>query len=213
MSDSIEVKIIGNLSLSDFANKINDEIVKPNCRLCNSKFRQEAEDLAERGANNMTIYRYLDKIDHISYGAIANHITHHFKVKQSETDLREYAGQLSKWSQMSQADDVLINKYVKMLDMEATFLGSKNANVDLIERRKNNEVILKLVNQVTQLKASSRLLNAEMQPIEILFSSLNRIIEMKLKSAISPETRRALQDVIDQLKKEVGEVAIEGNKL
>ncbi len=148
----------------------------------------------------------------ISYGAVNNHINYHFKAKQSETDLVEFAGQLAKWSQMSRADDVMLNRYIVTLDMEAMNLASRNANLDLAERRKNDEIILKITAQITSLKETLRSLHAELTSIEILFSSLNRIIEVKLRSGISVETKRALQDVIEQLRKEVGEVPLEGKK-
>lgn len=215
MSNELAVPNNGNLSLTDFVNASGvDEIMKPNCKLCNSKFRKDAEGMAERGQNISTIFRFLEREgEGISYNAINNHITYHFKVKQSDAELKEYAGQLEQWARMSQSDEALITKYVRMLDREITLLGAKNATADAAELRKNNEIILKMQAQVMSLKESSKKLNAEMQPIEILFASLDKIIRAKLTSGISPEAKRALQDVIDQLRKEVGEVPIEGSKV
>lgn len=204
----------GGMNFTAFVNTLGDsDPIKPNCKLCNSKFRKEAERLVETGASISSIKRMLDREgEDISYNAVANHINYHFKAKNAETDLKEYANQLEKWGQMSMSEEELIRRYIRMLDIEITFLGSKNAHVDMAERRKNEDMIVKMQNQVMMLKESAKKLNAELQPIEILFTSLNRIIEIKLKSSISPEAKKALQDVIDQLKKEVGEVPIEGKK-
>lgn len=204
----------GNMNLTDFVNSFGDgEVVKPNCKLCNSKFRKEAESMAERNQNITSILRFLTTAgEDISYGAVNNHINYHFKVKSDESDLKEYAVELDKWGKLSHSDETLITKYVRMLDREITLLVSKNAHADVSDRRKNNEIILKMQQQVMALKEQAKKLHAELQPIEIMFMSLNRIIEMKLKSSISPEAKRALQDVIDQLRKEVGEVPIEGKK-
>lgn len=199
--------------ISEFVKSFDKDIQRPNCKLCNSKLRKEAESMADRGTSMSSILRFLEQGgETISYGAVNNHINYHFKNQQSETDLFEYAGQLEKWSKMSRADDVMLNRYIVMLDMEAAWLGAKNANIELSERRKNDEVILKITNQITALKETLRSLHAELTPIEILFSSLDRIIDVKLKSGITQEARKALQDVIEQLKKEVGEVAVEGKK-
>jgi hypothetical protein len=202
------------MDFTSFANSLGDnDPVRPNCKLCNSKFRKEAERLVETGASILSIKRMLEREgEDISYGAVANHINYHFKTKQTETDLKEYATQLEKWGQMSMSEEELIRRYIKMLDIEITYLCSKNAHVDMAERRKNEDMIVKMQNQVMMLKEAAKKLNAEMQPIEIFTAAFNRIIEIKLKTSISPEAKKALQDVIDQLKKEVGEVPIEGKK-
>lgn len=191
----------------------SDESTKPNCKLCNSKLRKDAEKLVETGASVMAVFRFLEqKGEEISYNAVSNHVNYHFRGKQTETDLLEYSTQLQKWANLSTSDEVLLSRYIRVLDMEAMYLAAKNAKVDLNERRKNDDIILKITSQINQLKDSLREIHSDLRPVEILVKSLNRIIENKLQGTVSAETRRALEDVVNQLKKEVDDLPIEGKK-
>jgi len=198
----------------DMAKFADDQDVKPNCKLCNSKNRKEAEALADKGSSIMSIFNFLKREgDDISYNAVNNHINYHFKAKQTETDLREYVNQVSKWTALtSGSDEMMLNRYVKEMDMEITYLSSKNINLDHPMRLKNNEVINKLRAMVLTFKQSIKDLNKEMHPVNIVFSSLDRIIEVKLRNAVNPEVKQALKDVIEQLNREVGDMPIEGKK-
>lgn len=191
----------------------DEQETRPNCKLCNSKNRKEAEAMADKGDRIQGIFQFLKRQgEDISYNAVSNHINYHFKAKQTETDIKEYVNQLSKWSNLSIADETLLTRYIREMDMEIFYLNSKNAGLDHATRLKNNECINKMRAMVLSYKQALKDMNKEMHPVNIIFSSLNRIIEVKLRGAVNPEVKQALRDVIDQLNKEVGDVPIEGKK-
>lgn len=206
----------GKYDLNEFVRRLSDEpTVVPNCKVCATKHRKEVEAMAERGSTSVSIHRWLkDQLEKegaetISYGSVNNHINFHFKTKQTESDLKVYVNQLAGWSKISKSDDQLLNRYIDALDMEVTFLLSKNAIGDVNERRKNNEIILKMMAQIAALKESLKTLRAELRPVEIMVKTLDRIIEFKIAS-VDAKTKEILRDVIDQLKLEVKDVLVDG---
>ena len=183
-----------------------------NCKLCKSSFKPEVHDLADRGTSHLQIHRWLvDKKEDISYGAVHNHLIRHYGVKNDNRKLVDYANQISKWGELAKTDEILLNRYITMLDREATLLLAEGKEVDLQERRKNVETAMKVAQLIGSFREQLHKLQAEKRPVELVIISLNRIIQMKLDNGSSPEVRKVLMDVIDQLKKEVGDLDIEGD--
>jgi poly-D-alanine transfer protein DltD len=201
--------------LASFAKSLPDEsIFYDNCKLCNSKNKEEAEAMAERGVSHLQIHRFItaEKKEDISYSSVHNHLINHFGVKSDNRRLKEYASQVAKWSELAKTDEAILNRYINMLDREANLLLAEAKEIPLVERRKNIETAIKVGQLIGVFREQLRKLQTEKRPVELVITSLNRIIQIKLEDGSTPEVRKVLMDIVDQLKKEVGELSIEGDE-
>ena len=191
--------------LADFVKTLQDDAETPTpCKLCNSKFRKEAEELFERAGNVSQVTRFLkEKGEDISNTAVSNHINNHYRTAQYNNNLREFASRLQKWSKLSKDDEYLYNRYIDTLDMEYNHLMAENSTLPIQERRKNTELCLKIAQTIGYYKEQLHKLNIEKRPVEIFVDTLNRIIQVKLQGNPSPEVKAALKEVVDQLNREV----------
>ena len=133
-------------------------------------------------------------------------MNNHYKRIQRNSDLREYAFELARWSQLSKSDETMYSRYIDSLDREHNILMAENPRLDAAEKRKNIELCLKIGQMITIYKEQLRKLELEKRPVEIFVDTINRIIKVKLQDTKSPEVRRALEDVVTQLSKEVEQV-------
>jgi hypothetical protein len=203
--------------LGAFANSLAERYSDPKkqCKLCNSKWREEAESMFEKGRAATQIHRWLvdDKKEDISYGAVNNHLTQHFKTDKDNLSLKEFATQLGKWSELSSDTEALMNRYIKTFDREATLLLARNNELPVFEVRKNIETAMKAAQLIGYYKEQLQKLQAEKRPVELVIMSLNRIIQVKLEGSSSPEVKRVLTDIVDQLSREIGEISVDGETL
>jgi hypothetical protein len=190
--------------LEEFVQSLSETMTSPTCKLCNSSNRKAAEAEYERTSNASAAYRFLkDKGEDISNAAVSAHINNHYKKSQVHNNLKEFASDLAKWSQLSNDDELLYTRFVKMLNMEANLLQAENASLPLPERRRNTELILKIGQQITVFKTELKKLQVEKRPVEIFVDTLNRIIRVKMADAQNQETKKVLADLVDQLVREV----------
>lgn len=214
MSKDLAKNDAGDINLNAFKGFIEgfgDKQPRKSCKLCNSKFRKEAEDMAERGTSNRQIYRFLveDKKEEISYGAVNSHLNNHFREEHESLNLQEFASKLAKWGTLAKNDEALFGRYINFLDMEAMSLAAENSNLPLDQRRRNDELILKIAQIIASYKEQLHRIHAEMRPVEVVITSLNRIIQVKLEGCKDPEVKNVLTDIIEQLVREVGDLPVE----
>jgi hypothetical protein len=199
--------------LLSFTNSLDDNFVPvKSCKLCNSQYREEAENKAAEGVSHKRIAEYLKlQGEQISYGAVHAHLCNHLGNRNDARNLKEFASQLNKWSALSQSDDVFFNDYIKMLDREVRLLLSRNPELDAAEVRRNLDAVVKIGNLIGYFKEQIRKLQIEKRPVELVFTSLNKIIQVKIaQNTSTPEIKAVLEDILDQLDKEVGDFSISG---
>lgn len=179
--------------------------IKPveNCKLCQSKHKAEAHKTFDNTRNCAAVLRFLkDKGEDISYPSVNNHINNHYKAIQENQSVQELARKLDRWK-LNPADATMYDRYVKMLDREATVLTAKCADLDVVEERKTMETVMKLLQTIVLVKGELRKMEGEKREVKIFVDSLNRIIAVKLEDCKSPEVKQALKEVLDQLAKDV----------
>lgn len=172
------------------------------CKLCNSPNRAAAEAMADRSPNIAAIKRFIEsKGEEISYNAISNHINNHYIAEHDEANLSVFAEKLSKWSKVPKSDEHLLRRYIETLDMEAMHLISKNADLDIAERRKNDELFVKLCAQLDAFREQLKKLEGEKTEAEIVVTSVNKIINLKIQGTNDASVKKALIEVVEALKK------------
>ena len=183
-----------------------------NCKVCNSKLRATVDEMFLEGKTVAAIHRFLkENKEDIHYSSVFRHINEHLKGHEDNLNLKALATGLSEWEAINNSDEELLNRFIKLLDRETMSLLAMNPQLEPADRRKNNETICKLAQTVAAYKEQLHNLHEEKKPIEILITTLNRIVEVKLKGA-GQETKQVLEDVIHQLITEAGDLKIDGLK-
>lgn len=213
-NDLVKKDALTSSDLKVFVDNMQTNTVKTGCKLCNSPNRKEAEEMADRGVSNLTIAKWLvnDKHETISYGAVNAHMNNHYKEEINEVNLKDFANRLSKWGTLPKGDEALFNRYIDFFDMEATALGAMNSSLPLPERRRNNELILKFATVIAEYKEQLTTIRSDRRPVELVITSLNNIIQVKLEGSSNPEVKKVLTDIIDQLVREIGDLSVDGVK-
>jgi len=204
--------------LLEFMEKIapGGKQVVPLCKVCASPSRDEAEKLKAEGWSNKRIFEWFSekhKEENIGYSSVNNHMNNHYGVVNENEQIKNYAFEITKWKKLSKNEKNLYPRYITMLDREASLLLSqKDADgkqITLSDRRKNIEMATKIIDMVKSLKKELREIEKEKKPIEMIITSISRIIEIKVKSYNSPEVRQVLKEIIEELNKDIGELKIE----
>jgi hypothetical protein len=214
MSNDLAKKDVPVSDLKAFVENMQTNTVKTGCKLCNSPNRKEAESMVDRGVNTLTVAKWLvnEKNEDISYGAVYAHMNNHFKEELNDVNLRDFANRLSKWGALGKSDEALFNRYIDFFDMEATALGAMNSGLPLSERRRNNELILKFATVIAAYKEQLINIRSDRRPVELVITSLNNIIQVKLEGSSNPEVKKVLTDIIEELVKEIGDLSVDGVK-
>lgn len=214
MSDLVKKEEKKFTDLVSFVNaQSDDDVVSKKCKLCNSAKKAEAELMAENGTSVRQVHQWLlSQGEDISYCAVNSHFSNHFGEKRNRSNLNELAVKLSRWTQVAQTDDVLFARYINFLDMEAMTLASENSSLSIQERRKNDELILKIAQTISLYKEQQHKLQSELRPVEVVIQTLNRIIQFKLEGTNNPDVKKVLTDIIEQLIKEVGDFHLDEGK-
>ena len=206
----VPIELEVSKDLATLVKELSGPVTEPSCKLCNSKFRKEAEELSETGTSDRGVFVWLtDKKEDISYNAVHNHLREHLRQQQDGQNLKSLASRLSKWGVLTHANEEIYNRYITALDMEFMTLFAENNKLSSQERRKNDELLIKIAQTVGFFKDQIHKLHTEMRPVEVVITSLNRIIQVKLEGTSSPEVKRVLSDIIDQLLRDIGDLPID----
>jgi hypothetical protein len=187
----------------------------PNCKLCNSKYRFQAEEMFEvENRSARAIFHWLkEQNEDMSYGSVHNHMNHHFKVMRGAAELKALSKKITKWNKLDKSDESILNGIITSLTMEYYNLQASNASVSVFEQRKNIEVMLKIADNIKSCKKQLYEMKAQQTPVQIFYSTLHKVVEVKLSNLQDPAIKKALFEVLEMMEKEIGDVKIEGFKV
>ena len=79
--------------------KISDKIIfKQNCKFCQSKHRQEAEEYYEKVRNIKAVHKFLQDLkEDVAYSSVRNHILNHYLIAEKNIKIKEYGERLRGW--------------------------------------------------------------------------------------------------------------------
>jgi len=181
----------------------------PKCKLCNSKFCLEAEQLYAKNGNAQAVWRFLTEhrqID-ISPTAVRAHLANHVLRPDLAQMERECAEEIVKWMELPHDGESALRRMVAILDKEIWALESQANALPLMERRKNAETINKLM--VTKLNYEVRLHDMKManEPVIQVFHQLQIILQNQIRD--NPDVRPVAINIVDQLKQSCSDLLIE----
>jgi len=180
----------------------NTEITKTNCKLCQSAFREEAEEKFETSNNIKAVRRFLiDSGEDICYHSIRNHLTKHYLGSQRLNSVKEYLEEVNRFS-IGKYDrranlDFRINALRREFLLISTDTDDMTRSVD--ERRRSADILKKLSDGISGLEDKVDEIDNELSPVEVVIENLQGILASKIKSTSNEETKRILMDILNEL--------------
>jgi hypothetical protein len=210
MSESKEIQKAEKCNvIVDFIDGFDGVVNKSNCKFCQSKFRQKAEDEYDKLNNMKIVHKFLQsKGEEISYMAVRNHILIHYKKQERALKLQEYSGELKKWLAMRQDRRASIEGRIAILSNEMVLIAAETVPLSLDERRRSVDAIKKISDTITGLEDKQDEIEGRMEPVYILIENLKNIISSRIKKSTSEEVKRELMSVLEDLSKSVGDLEI-----
>jgi hypothetical protein len=189
-----------------------ETITRPNCHLCQSKLRQEAEILflKQRVPSYNAIVTFLkDRGEEVSWPGVRNHLVFHFKAQQKKEFLSEYAYDIEKWIAIQPDKATALKKRMAVLEREMMMIGSEGEDMPIIERRKNAETIKKLADTLLTYEEKLEQYEKALEPVTIIVNQLKIIISDEMEQVGTPETRKVLINVLERLQNKVGDIIVQ----
>ncbi|MFW6174106.1 MAG: hypothetical protein ACOC5T_10225 [Elusimicrobiota bacterium] len=188
-----------NMSLSKISKNLinfpsNTKIVKSNCKLCNSKHREKAENEFEKTSGNIkAVKRVLDnENEKISYLSIRNHMYKHYLGEIRINGLKDLVDDIKHFSIKGRDGKDLLIERINLLRREMYLIAENSDNVDIEDRRKNADIIKKLSDGISSLEDKIKAIEGERSLVERLFNSLSELIQDKIKTSNSKEVKSTL---------------------
>lgn len=189
--------------------KITDEIsgepvLKANCKLCNSSFREEAEEKFMASGNYFAVYKYLSsKGETISPNAVRNHLENHFAKPLLELRMKDYADDLKGWLNNFQTREQRLYGYLSLIDRQIHLLNANTNNTNPEQMRKNTDAVVKLMKEATNIEEMLEKYREGMQPIMVFLERFRDAIREQLQTLESAEARMALVQILETIEKDV----------
>ena len=181
------------------------------CKLCNSKFREEAEDLYDRTGNVKRVHTLLtqDRMMDISYGAVRNHLKFHYEAHSANHLVQEHANEVADWLDLQFDSIGAIKRGMAIIEREMRIIAAHSEGMPLPERRKNAETVGKLHLILKDSHKTIDELNRARKGVTLVFNQLKVILQDEMKSLPSEDARKVVQNVFAKLKDSVGHLDLE----
>jgi hypothetical protein len=204
-----EEKIVDNI-LGLVGPEKNIIISRSNCKFCQSKVRIEAEEEYEKTGNIKKVAEFLAiNGDKISYLSVRNHIQLHYLKTNKRMKLMEYASDLNQWKENQITMREHMFERIAMMRREMCFIAADSEGLELKERRQSADTIKKLSDGIGTLEDKILLMDAGIEPAEIIIEKIRDIMGDKIKNSNDPKVKQALIEVLKDLSKNVSDLLFE----
>lgn len=199
--------------LEKIAEQIQDRVItKPNCKLCNSKFRTDAEKMYEQLKGNYTaIEKFLSKNnEEISYHAIRNHFKMHYETQKMDLQVKEYIDNLAKFrieredkkSALLERKLILEHHMVNLVAMGQGATNSEDMRKDANALKSLSDAILGIEKELIEMEEAQK-------PAIAILQIITKIVEGKIRSSSSQEHKADLKDILDKLEDQAKDIVLE----
>jgi len=180
-------------------------IVKSNCKLCNSKHRNSAEELYSECRNVSMVHRMLKSNgEDISAVSVRSHLNNHFVDVAKQEKMQEYVNDLSKWKSIHVNKEERLRTYLSILEKRIFQIASALDERDDADSFKYTETLSKLIAQASSVQHQLDEMEQKIEPAKIVIKKLQEIIEIRVKSSKSPELKNHLIDLVSDLQGNIG---------
>lgn len=179
-----------------------EEVYEAQCKLCNSKYRHEAEELYASCGNSRRVHKFLteERMEEVSYNAVNNHMKLHFTAHNNERLLKDYASKVELWLGCQKDQYQSLQRAMAGLEREIMILAAMNEGLSLHERRKNNDIIVKMSSLLLNYRSKLRELEKEQEPVTLVFQQLQVILQDEMQQVDTEEVKGVVKNVLTRLK-------------
>lgn len=179
--------------------ELGKPIERANCKLCNSKIREEAEQKWDETRNFNAVYRYVTNEGlKVSYPAVRRHLLFHYEIKKNLDLVKEYASSMDEWIEMQKNPEEAMVRRIAMLEREAMILSVEAEGQKIGERRRTVDTIAKLSSVILAYHDKLHDLRKRREPVTLVINQLQLIIKDEIQNT-TPEIHDALINVLDKL--------------
>jgi hypothetical protein len=189
----------------------HDTRIVDDCPLCNSKYKAEAEELYDITENIKRVHEFLkeERMEEISYAKVRNHLVHHYSARSSNSLVRAWAEEVDKWIALQHDQIAGMKRAMASVEREIAVLSSHNEGLSLVDRRKNNDCIVKLHALLLAYRSKIEDLARGDDGITYVFNQLQVIVQEEAKNIKSEESRALIKNVLTKLKESCGHLDFE----
>jgi hypothetical protein len=199
--------------LEKIASQIKDKVItKSNCKLCNSKYRTESEQLYEKTNKN---FRAVEKLltknsEKISYQAIRNHFKTHYEQQKMDLQVKEYIENIAKFrvedtDRKSGLEERKIMLEQHMIQLAAMGQGAITSE----EMRKDANALKALSDAILGIDRELAEVDKRMEPAILIVQILTEIVKTKVRKTKSQEHKGDLLDILTLLEAQTQDVIVE----
>lgn len=126
-------------------NMADGALTNPRCKLCNSPFRNDAEDMYDKGRPLVEIKEHLSSNgEDIALSNIQNHLKEHYKDMEQMAALLDYCDRLEELKQRRRTREQDLDMMIRVCYMELARAIALPTNNDISREKVRTELILKI---------------------------------------------------------------------
>lgn len=211
MSNNIEKYNVSNYNLDGMIEDQSKFVRSTSCKLCNSAFRLECEELWEKTNNINAVYRLIEsKGEKISYPAIRSHIINHYKKQENLDKLSNYVKSLDSWRKSKVEKEQRLELLMSILEKRIIEIAAEQDGNSDESGRKMADTMVKLIQQLLSCQSALDEHKQLMEPVKLIVCRLQAIVKEQIQTHSGKDVRSALINVVSSLEKDVHEIMKNG---
>jgi|688.fasta_scaffold160509_3 hypothetical protein len=211
MSNNIEKYNSNNYNLDGMIEDQSKFVRSTSCKLCNSSFRLECEELWEKTNNINAVYRLLEsKGEKISYPSIRSHIINHYKKQENLDKLSNYVKSLDSWRKCKVEKEQRLELIMSILEKRIIEIAAEQDGNSDDSGRKMADTMVKLIQQLLSCQSALDEHKQLMEPVKLIVSRLQAIVKEEIQTHSGKDVKSALINVVSSLEKDVHEIMKNG---
>jgi hypothetical protein len=180
-------------------------IVRAKCKLCNSEFRSEAENMYAESSNISAVYRFLEsKGEKMSLISVRSHLLNHYTDFCKQERLNDYVADLERWRDTNLSREERLKNYLGILEKRIFQIASFVDKKDDLESIKNTDILAKLIAQASSIQSQIDEHDQRVEPARVVIKKLQEIIEIRVKTSKNQELKNHLIDLVSDLQGNIG---------
>jgi len=198
----------------DYTQNIKEDIIcSSKCKLCQSKFRIEAEQKYEESNRNITaVLRFLKANgEEITHPAVRNHLVMHYQQQDTNIRVREYAKNLEPLLVQKRDKRSQLKERIAILEKESYDMLALTDGSDLDEKRKTADTLKKMFDTIIVCEKEIDIMDEALKPVDLMVKNLQVIVSEVIKEYKSEEVKRALMSVWDKVTASVADTFVESD--
>lgn len=190
----------------------NDIICRPNCKVCNSPFRQKAEERWEESHNFNAVLRLLNKLaeendSEVKFNVqnVRSHILNHYDQQERQIWKKEYLNRLSDMMNYKISKDQTFECLSSALQDKFLSVASDPTICPV----KQADTLVKISKAVADITKTQAELRGEIQSSQIIAEKLVSVWVKIITNVKDPNTQKELLEHLNLFKEEMTDIVIE----